>query len=272
MVCSVADPSADVDRNLDGEAPAPTTVIVTGGAGGLGVAITEALLRDGCRVAIVDIDGDCVLETTSRLAADGCVLGLTCDITDEQAVADAVDETVSAWGRLDVVVNNAGIEIPIDLEHMDMDVWDRTFAVNVKAPMSFIKHAIPHWRRQRSGCVVSVGSRTWMSGSSPAPYVASKAALVGLTRRVAVELGPIGVTANVVAPSFVRTALSAAKGDDAAVDRFAARFVEFSPLRRLVQPEDVANAVAFLASSGARNITGEILNVAAGSQIPPSAD
>ena len=181
-----------------------------------------------------------------------------------------IGEIDRRWSRLDALVNNAGIEPQHSIRDVDMRVWDRTFAVNVRAPMMLVKHATPIWERQRSGTVVCIGSRTWESGSSTSSYVSSKAALVGLVRSISSELGPIGVTANVVAPSFVRTALNRAKGDEAYIDDYADRFVAVTPLGRLIEPVDVANAVAFLASPRARNITGDVINVTAGSHLAPT--
>ncbi len=255
----------------DPQTPIRPIALVTGGAGGLGRAITGALLNDGFRVAIVDIDVT-KLDEAARTLSDGQdnVTAIHADITDENSVREAVATLETRWGRLDALVNNAGIEPSHTIPDADMADWDRTFAVNVRAPMMLIKHSAALWARQGSGTVVNIGSRTWLSGSSTASYVASKAALVGLTRAVASELGPIGVTANLVAPSFVPTALSAVKGDAEYVQGYAERFRELTPLRRLIDPTDVANAVAFLASPRARNITGEIINVAAGMQLAPT--
>jgi NAD(P)-dependent dehydrogenase (short-subunit alcohol dehydrogenase family) len=115
--------------------------------------------------------------------------------------------------------------------------------------------------------MVNIASRTWLGGWHPA-YAASKAGLVGLTRSLAIELGPLNVTVNAVAPSFVRTAFSAQRGDAVALDAYSERVRALTPLRQLVRPDDVANAVAFLASDQAARITGEVLHVCAGSQLP----
>jgi 3-oxoacyl-[acyl-carrier protein] reductase len=245
--------------------------LVTGGAGGLGRVIASTLLADGFRVAIVDIDNQKLDDATSSLRSfAGDVFPVVADISREQDARQAVAATVSHWGRVDALVNNAGIEPGHTIGGVDMETWDRTFAVNLRAPMMLIKHCVPPWTEQGGGTVVCIGSRTWLSGSSTASYVASKAGLVGLVRAVASELGPLGVTANVVAPSFVRSPLNAEKGNSAYVEDYASRFIDATPLRRLIDPVDVANAVAFLASPRARNITGEVLNVAAGTQLAPA--
>jgi NAD(P)-dependent dehydrogenase (short-subunit alcohol dehydrogenase family) len=141
--------------------------------------------------------------------------------------------------------------------------------VNVKGPMLLSRAAVPFWRKQSSGAVVNISSRAWLGGSANTAYASSKAALVGLTTAMAVELGPLGVRANAVAPSFVRTPFNEQRIDIGDLAGMIERYTAFTPLRRLVEPVDVANAVAFLASERARNITGEVLHVCAGSQLPP---
>lgn len=242
--------------------------IVTGGAGGLGVAIARVLLEDGFRVALLDRRG--AGDAAARLAgAPGRVLSVAADVTDEDSVRAAVEQVDAACGRVDALVNNAGVEPQHSLEDLELSTWAATLDVNLTGAVRMIKHCIPLWRRQGGGRVVSIGSRVWLGGGSTASYSASKAGLVGMTRAACRELGPLGVTANVVAPSFVRTPFNAGKGDAEFLEAYADRFAAASPLGRLVEPVDVANAVAFLLSDRARAITGETLHVAAGTQLAP---
>ena len=242
--------------------------LVTGAAGGLGTVITSVLVRDGFRVAMVDVDAPRLARTVAALPPDEQphALAVVADITDEAGVASSVATVESTWGAVDALVSNAGIEPVHQITGLDMQLWDATFAVNTRAPMLYVKHCAPSWVARSTGTVVFVGSRTWQSGSRNIAYAASKAALVGMARSVATDLGPSGVTANVVAPSFVRTPLHAQER----VEEHARAFAAASPLRRLVEPVDVAHAVAFLVSARARNITGEVLHVAAGSQLAPA--
>lgn len=252
---------------MSASATAPVA-IVTGGAGGMGLAIAGVLLGDGFRVALLD-------RRRAEEAADqlpggsGRVLGVAADVTDEDAVRAALGRVDAAWGRVDALVNNAGVEPQHSVEDLELGTWQATLDVNLTGAVLMIKHCVPRWRRQGSGRVVSIGSRVWLGGGSTASYSASKAGLVGMTRAACRELGPLGVTANVVAPSFVRTPFNAGKGDAEFLAGYADRFAAASPLGRLVEPVDVANAVAFLLSDRARAITGETLHVAAGTQLAP---
>ncbi|RHW29173.1 SDR family oxidoreductase [Nocardioides immobilis] len=248
--------------------------LVTGAAGGLGRVISGALMRDGHRLVALDVAERPLAELTSNLTSQGYdpsdVMTVLADLRDETAIAAAVAAVGERWGRLDHVVHNAGIEPPHKASSVTVEIWDETFAINTRAGALLVKHTAPFWEAQQGGTFIAIGSRTWLSGSSTGAYGASKAALVGLMRSIAVELGPIGVRANVVAPGFVRSPLNASKGDSAYVEEYAREFSDLAPLRRLIEPIDVAEAVAFLVSPGARNITGDVINVAGGMHIPPT--
>ncbi len=247
--------------------------LVTGGGGGLGTVIASVLLSDGFAVAIIERDPSLAEAAARAVDPDGRsanrLLTLTADVTDDVQVDEAVGLIERRWGRLDALVNNAGIEPHHTLESIDRATWQTIQDINLRAPLTLVQRCVPRWRRQGGGRIVTIGSRTWLAGGATIGYVASKAGVVGLTRSFATELGPIGVTANVVAPSFVRTPLNATKGDPEFVEQFASRFESLSPLGRLIEPRDVAYAVSFLLSDRARNITGEVLHVAAGTQLAP---
>jgi len=241
-----------------------TVAVISGGGGGIGAAIGARLARDGAQVVLADVD----LDAATRMAAgiDGATAVET-DVTATESVRALAGAVAERFGRLDVLVCSAGVEPPHDLASMTTSAWEVTHAVNLRGPALLAQAALPFWRSQGGGAMVNIGSRTWLGGSHPA-YAASKAGLVGLTRSLALELGPLGVTVNAVAPSFVRTAFSTQRGDPTALEAYAERVRALTPLGELVRPQDVANAVAFLASDQAARITGEVLHVCAGSQLP----
>lgn len=237
-------------------------VVVTGGRGEIGGAVGAALVRDGWTV----VSGDLSAVPDDAVDAVG-VEQRRLDVTDPDSIAAFVDAVVARHGRLDAVVCSAGIEPPQDLAELSVEAWDTTFDVNLRGPALLARAVLPVWSAQRAGSLVSIASRTWLGGPHPG-YAASKAGLVGLTRSLALELAPLGVTVNAVAPSFVRTRFSRQRGAAATVDAYAEKVRRSTPLGRLVVPEDVAETVRFLVSAGSRAITGEVIHVCAGSQLP----
>lgn len=245
-----------------------TVALVTGAGGAIGSAIARRLLAAGSAVVVADRDRDTVERVVAQLSEGqaGAVLGIAGDLAVPEAAAELIDLVEQEAGRLDHLVNNAGLNRPRALETMTLDDWEAVLAINLRAPMLLAKAAIPLWRRQGGGAIVNIGSRVWVSGANPA-YTASKAGLVGLTRSLAVELGPIGVTANVVAPSFVDTPFTRQGRSEAEIAAMHERVLQITPIGRLGEPEDVAGAVAYLVSPEARYVTGEVLHVCGGSQL-----
>lgn len=239
--------------------------VVTGGGGDIGGAICARMAADGWTVVVTDLDPDAAAATARGLA--GTAHARRLDVADPADITAFAAWAGDRFGRIDAVVCSAGVEPPQDLADIEVGAWDLTQHVNLRGPALLAQAVLPWWTRQRSGALVSIGSRTWLGGGHPA-YAASKAGLVGLTRSLALELAPIGVTVNAVAPSFVRTRFARQRGDERTLDEYAGRVRAATPMGELVRPEDVANAVAFLASDQAARITGEVLHVCAGSQLP----
>lgn len=244
--------------------------VVTGAAGGIGQAIAIELASRGSDVLIIDvIDG---AETVAAIAekTGGAVRARSeiVDIRDRNAVRACLDGMVAEWGSLDVLVNNAGTAGRLTLEEMTDEMWDRDIETNLKGTFILTQAAVyPHMKNAGSGAIVNVSSISGiiggtMSGGDGAKrtgpaYAASKGGVIAFTKWAAKEVGPLGITCNTVAPGPVETAMT--KGVPYPVDA--------QPIKRIGQPEDIATAVAFLASSGATYITGETLKVCGGTAI-----
>jgi NAD(P)-dependent dehydrogenase (short-subunit alcohol dehydrogenase family) len=232
--------------------------IITGGAGGIGFATAQIMTVRGATAVIADIDMDRAQECAVTL--DGAI-ALRLDLEDEASIERMVTDTIARFGRLDILHNNAALLGPDiarndgDVEHMATTLWDRTFAVNVRGTMIACRAALPHLRATRGNIVNTVSNLALQGHIIQAAYSSSKAALIQLTRAIAASHGIQGVRCNAVAPGMTMTpALKQAFPPE------LRSVVEGETLRdRLGEPDDIAQAVAFLASDAARNITGEIL-------------
>jgi len=250
------------------------TVMVTGGGRGIGRAVALAFGREGANVMLASRSKDRLEATAAELRALGTkpmVAVLT--VTDETAVAAAVREAHQSTGRLDVLVNNAGVGGPTTPGHeMNAADWRETLEVNLTGAFLCAKHAIPHLVASEHGRIINITSIAGQIGYAlRSPYAASKWGMIGLTRSLALEVGPKGVTVNAIAPGSTRgERLANVVRDRAAVlgktpeEVEREFFVSASALGRLVEPEEIAAAAVFLASDDARNITGDTLTVSAG--------
>jgi 3-oxoacyl-[acyl-carrier protein] reductase len=237
------------------------TAIVTGAARGLGRAIAEVLAAAGAKLACVDVNAETLAATVEAInAAGGTALALACDVTNSQRVGEVVEEVVKTWGRLDVLVNNAGITRDNLVLRMKDEQWDAVLAVNLRGTFLFIRAAARPMVKAHRGRIINVASVAGLMGNpGQANYSASKAGVIGLTRTVAKELAGRNVTVNAVAPGFIATEMTAALGSDV-LEQVKSQ----TPLGRLGEPLDVADAVLFLASEGAGFITGQVLVVDGG--------
>jgi NAD(P)-dependent dehydrogenase (short-subunit alcohol dehydrogenase family) len=237
------------------------TVIVTGAGGGLGRAFAEAFAARGDRVVVADIDE--AAATRVAAALDGA-LAVGVDVTDA-ASTDALAAAAAELGagRIDVVINNAAIYATLTrspLEQIAEAEWDRVMAVNAKGPWQVVRACSPYLGE--GSRIINISSATVMSGSAHwAHYVASKAAVIGLTRVMATELGPRGITANTVAPGFTLT--EASHGLIEGAETYG---VERSALRRPIQPDDIVGTVLYLADEASRSVTGQTVVVDGGRQ------
>lgn len=234
--------------------------IVTGGAAGLGKAITQALIAEGYVVAVCDINEERGRHLESE--SPGTLIFHPCNVAEEADVEAVVTDIRERCGRIDALVNNAGIirrRMPGD--EIKVSDWDAVFAVNVRGAFLFCKHVAGIMQRQRAGKIVNISSIAGKLGdiTSAPGYGPSKAAMDSLTKTFARELAPFGITVNGVAPHAIETDMSA----EWSPERRQA-IVNAIPLKRLGRPEEVAAAVIFLLSDGAGFITGEILDVNGG--------
>lgn len=247
------------------------TVLVTGGGLGIGRGVAKAFAEAGASVVIADLDGEAAEATATELTSRG--LRAAASIGDVSSAADAsrmVSDAVSEFGRLDVLVNNAGIQPPeayVPIDQLSEELWDRILAVNLKGVFLMSRAAIPELRRTGGGSIVNMASvQGLQSMPGVGAYAASKGGILSLTRNMALDYAPDRIRVNAICPGtidseMVRAVAKAAGGD---VDQALEAFGLTHPLRRIGLPADVANATLFLASERASFVTGTYLCVDGG--------
>ncbi|KAB8184141.1 glucose 1-dehydrogenase [Microbispora catharanthi] len=241
--------------------------VVTGAARGIGAAIARRLAAEGAAVACVDLTADrCASIVDEITVTGGRAVAFGCDVSDGAQVEALVPGVLNEFGRIDVLVNNAGLTRDNLLFRMSEEDWDKVVDVNLKSVFLMSRAVQKHMVEQRSGAIVNLSSRSALGNRGQANYAAAKAGIQGLTATMAIELGPFGVRVNAVAPGYVATPMTEATAVRLGVtpEEHQATMAQAVPLRRVGQPTEVASVVAFFASDDASYVTGQTLYVNGG--------
>lgn len=234
--------------------------IVTGSGRGIGRAIAEALMAEGAKIVISDINEQLCRQTSDELkGAGGDVIAVPCNVTVSESVERLVETVIDSWGRIDILVNNAGITRDALFMRMTEENWQQVIDTNLTSAFKVTKPVIKHMSKQRSGRVINIASTTGVHGNfGQTNYAAAKAGLIGFTKTIALEYASRNITCNAVAPGFIDTAMTQALGEE-----IISKIVGRIPLARMGTADDIARAVVFFAGPGAY-VTGQVLEVSGG--------
>jgi len=236
--------------------------LITGAARGIGKALALRFAEEGADIAITDLEyNDVMAETVSQIAAFGTrVKGYASDASSFEATEAVVAEIVKDFGRIDVLVNNAGITKDGLMMRMTEAQWDKVLTVNLKSTFNFIHAITPVMMRQRSGSIISMSSVVGVHGNAgQCNYAASKAGMIGLTKSIAQEIGSRGIRANIIAPGFILTDMTLQLPEEV-----RAEWAKKIPLRRGGTPEEIASVALFLASDLSSYVSGQVIQVDGG--------
>jgi NAD(P)-dependent dehydrogenase (short-subunit alcohol dehydrogenase family) len=241
--------------------------VVTGGGSGIGLAIATRLAADGIAVAILDRDGASAEAAAAKIeAAGGRAIGLAVDVTDRPAVDAAVAGTTEGLGRPTILVNNAGLQGFDPFLEISVETWQRIYDVNVLGTVHCCQALLPGMIDEGWGRIVNISSSSAQGGQPfMAHYASSKAAVIGLTKSLALEFGPKGITVNTIPPGFIDTPMLRDSESKGLLGRGGVEDAEAkTPVRRIGRPEDIAAMTAFLVSDEAGYVTGQVLGVNGG--------
>ena len=235
--------------------------IVTGAGSGIGKTIALRFAAEGCRIAVCDIDESAACETTSEIEANGSkAAAYGVDVVNPGLVQEVVDKTIDKFGQINILVNNAGITRDGLLIRMSDADWEAVLNVNLKGSFNFTRAVSRQMMKQRSGKIIFIASIIGLIGNAgQANYSASKAGIIGLAKSVARELAGRGITANAIAPGFIKTRMT-----DKLTEKQRERMLANIPMGKLGEPEDVAKAALFLAGGLSDYITGQVITVDGG--------
>ncbi|HEY5673418.1 MAG TPA: SDR family NAD(P)-dependent oxidoreductase [Malonomonas sp.] len=235
-------------------------VVITGAGQGIGAAIARRFAEQGASLALVDVNADYLRDLAESLSSTGCeVLPLTANVADKEQVGQLFAQVVARFGAIDVLVNNAGIIRDNLISNISEQDWDQVLDVNLKGAFLCCQAAFPTLKGQRSGKIVNIVSRAWLGSIGQANYTASKGGLVSLTRSLALEFARFQINVNAVAPGAIDSPMTQNLPTEA-----RERLIRMQPTGKMGKVEDIAAAVAFLASEDAVFITGQVLHVDGG--------
>jgi len=242
------------------------TAIVTGGGSGIGLAIAERLAADGLAVAVFDRNSDAADDAAAKIvAAGGTAAGLAVDVTDRPGLDAAVDEVRSSLGAPTVLVNNAGLDGFGPFLKIDADTWNRVLEVNLTGTFHCCQAVLPDMIAAGWGRIVNISSSSAHSGQPfMAHYVSSKAGVIGLTKSLALEFGPKGITVNTIPPGFIDTPMLRKSESKGLLGEGVDHHASLTPVRRVGRPEDIAAMCSFLVRDEASYVTGQVLGVNGG--------
>jgi len=241
--------------------------IVTGGAQGIGAAIAQRLASEGAAVAVADLTAERGAETVESIVKDGGrAVAYGADVSKTEDVQTLVAAVAAEFGKIDILINNAGITRDNLLFKMTDEDWDSVINVNLRSAFLMSRECQKHFVKQKYGKIVSLSSRSALGNRGQANYAASKAGVMGLTATLSIELGPFGVNVNAVAPGYIATAMTDATARRIGLDpeELKKAAANDTPVRRVGYPEDIAATVAFLAADESSFISGQTIQVNGG--------
>lgn len=240
------------------------TALITGGAQGIGFATVKKMLMEGANVVLIDINQKAIESALEELAIyESHLKSIVSDITDSKMLESVVDQVIESFGSIDILVNNAGVTADAQLLKMEENQWDKVIDVNLKAVFMMTQKVAKHMKEKEQGVILSASSVVGLYGNfGQTNYAASKFGIIGMTKTWAKELGKYNIRVNAVAPGFILTDMT-----KKIPEKILTVMKEKAVLNSLGDPEDIANAYAFLASDEAKFITGTVLSVDGGAVI-----
>jgi 2-hydroxycyclohexanecarboxyl-CoA dehydrogenase len=242
------------------------SAIVTGGGSGIGLAISERLAADGIAVGVLDRNGEAAEEAAAKITASGATaIGVTADVTDRASIDAAVAAVTSAFGAPTILVNSAGLDGFSPFLKLTLETWNRVLEVNLTGTFHCCQAVLPGMLEAGWGRIINISSSSAQGGQPlMTHYVASKAGVIGLTKALALEFGPKGITVNTIPPGFIDTPMLRASEAKGLLGEGVAHHEALTPVRRVGRPEDIAATCSFLVRDEASYITGQVIGVNGG--------